>query len=341
MAEQNIAYASQDSILETLVLHTLPDFGPDGTSGIINNNFLLSFLKDMKRFDIMDGGLEIWGKVRTKKNTNLGWQGHEDEMSTNLQDPSDRLRYDIQTYAGAGVVLNKKHEAMNKGRAMIKNFAKELRDQAEDTIPNDFNSGFWNSSPGALEPNSIPSLISITPTTGTIGGQNRSSRKAFQNGLNSDTIADIGSEAGLSALFRMIIRQAVTAKDRPDLVMMDDELWAGLSAFLDAQRRFKENDHLANLGFDSIYYRGTTIGYENTNVMDDDQNTIPSGYVYGINSKYLKFKVLRDGNFQWDPDGFVRMVGQTLNKALYFYVFCNLCDYLPRSHFVMSDVSTT
>lgn len=341
MAEQAINYASQDSILETLVMHTLPDFGPDGNSGIINNNFLLSFLREMKRFDIMEGGLEIWAKVRTKKNTNLGWQGHEDEMSTNLQDPSDRLRYDIQTYAGAGVVLNKKHEAMNKGRAMVKDFAKELRAQSEDTIPNDFNSAFWNANPGALEPNSINSLISITPTTGTIGGQSRSSRKAFQNQVLTTTVTDIGSEAGLSALFRQIIRAAVTSNDRPDLVMMDDELWAGLSAFLDERRRFKENDFLAKLGFDSIFYRGTTIGYENTNVMDDSQNTIPAGRVYGINSKYMKFKVLKDGNFIWDPEGFVRMVGQKLNKALYFYVFCNLCDYLPRSHFVMSDVSTT
>ncbi len=340
MAEQNVAYASQDTILETLVLHTLPDFGPDGASGIINNNFILSFMKEMKRFDIMDGGLEIWGKVRTKKNTNMGWTGHEEPMKANLQDPSDRLRYDIQTYSGAAVVINKKHEAMNKGRAMIKNFAKELRDQAEDTIPNDFNSAFWNTSPGSLEPNSIPSLISITPTTGTIGGQNRSARKAFQNGLNDDTITDIGAEAGLSALFRAIIRQAVRSNDRPDLVMMDDELWAGLSAFLDERRRFKENDFLAKLGFDSIFYRGTTIGYENTNVMDDDLNTIPAGRIYGINSKYLKFKVLRDGNFMFDPEGFVRMIGQTLNKALYFWVFCNLADYLPRAHFVMSDVST-
>lgn len=340
MPETNIAYAGSDSILETLVLHTLPDFGPDGTSGIINNNFLLSFLKQMKRFDIMDGGLEIWGKVRTKKNTNLIWQGHETAMNANLQDPSDRLRYDILTFAGAGVVLNKKHDAMNKGRAMVKNFAKELREQAEDTIPNAFNSAFWNTSPGTNEPNSIPNLISTTPTVGTIGGQTRSTRKAFQNGVLTTAVSDIGSEAGLSALFRQIIRSAVTSNDRPDLVMMDDELWAGLSAFLDERRRFKDNDKLAELGFDSIFYRGTTIGYENTNVMDDDQNTIPSGRVYGINSKYLKFKVLKDGNFIWDPDGFTR-VGTSLNKALYFYVFCNLCDYLPRAHFVMSDVSTS
>jgi len=340
MAEQNIAYASQDSVLESLVLHILPDFGPDGNNGIINNNFVLSFLKENDRFDVVEGGLEFWGNVMTKKNTNMRWQGHEDEMKANLQDPSSRLRYDIQTYAGAGIVINKKHEAMNKGRAMIKEWAKTLREQAMSTVPNDFNSSFWAASPGTYEPNSIPSLISTTPTVGTIGGQTRSTHKAFQNQAYTTAVADIGSEAGLAVLFRQIIRAAVTANSRPDLVIMDDNLWAGLSAYLESQRRYKENEKMSKLGFDSIYYRGTTIGYENTNVMDETYNTISAGYVYGINSKHMKFRVLKDGNFQWDPAGF-QQIGTSLNRGLYFYAFCNLCDYLPRAHFVMSNVSTT
>ena len=40
----NISYANSDTILEALVLHTLPDFGPHG-DGIINNNFLLAMLR--------------------------------------------------------------------------------------------------------------------------------------------------------------------------------------------------------------------------------------------------------------------------------------------------------
>ena len=40
----DVSYANSDTILESLVLHTLPDFGPHG-DGIINTNFLLSALK--------------------------------------------------------------------------------------------------------------------------------------------------------------------------------------------------------------------------------------------------------------------------------------------------------
>ena len=341
----NVSYANSDTILESLVLHTLPDFGPHG-DGIINTNFLVSALKakdkkegSSKRFQIIDGGLEFWNGILKAENSNFKWQSHTADMTANLQDPNARLRFDIKTFTGS-VVINKLHEAQNKGKAMIKEFARTLREQAESTIPNQFNSAFWNTSPAATEPESVPSLISVTPTTGTIGGLSRTGNTYLQNGLYSTAVTDIGSEAGIAALTRQKLRNAIGSggKDAADLAIMDDNLFAGLCGYLATLNRFRPDDMMAQLGFDTIKLGDMTISYENTNVLGG-ANTITAGYIYGINSNYIKFKVLRDGNFVWNPDGFER-VGQTLNKALYFWVFCNLTTNNPRAHFLMSDVST-
>jgi len=342
----NVGYANNDAILESLVLHTLPDFGPHG-DGIINTNALLSYLKgkdakegSSKRFQVIDGGLEFWNGIMKQENSNFKWQAHTADMTANLQDPNARLRFPIQTFTGS-TVINKLHAAQNKGKAMMKEFARTLREQAESTIPNLFNSAFWNTAPAATEPESIPSLISATPTTGTIGGLSRSGNSYLQNGGYTTAVADIGSEAGIAALKRQIIRYAIGqgGKDCPDFGIMDDELFAGLVGYLSTLNRYKPDDMMAQLDFDSIKLGKTTLTYENTNV-EGGANTITSGYIYLINSNYLKFKVLRDGNFMWNPDGFER-VGQTLNKALYFWVFCNLTTNLPKSHVVMTNVSTT
>jgi len=333
----NISYASGDTILETLVLHTLPDFGEHG-DGIINSNLLLAYMKDKKRFKVLDGGLELWKGVLKSENSNAKWQGAGDTMSAQLQDPNERLRWDIKIFTDS-IVINKLDEARNKGRAMIKNFAQTLRDQAESTIPNNFNSAFWAATPGTNEPNSIPSLISTTPTTGSIGGLSRVGRKELQNGVSTATIADIGAEAGLSALFKQIVSRTV-GKDGPDLVIMTDTLWAGLAAYLNTLARYGANERMAQLDFDTIKYGRATIGYENVTGLKTSANSISSGYIYGLNSNHLAFECLKDGNFTWNPDGFER-VGQTLNKALYFWVFCNLTTNLPWSHFVMTNVSTT
>lgn len=335
----NVSYANSDTILEALVLHTLPDFGPHG-KGIINNNFLLAMLEAKGRKKVVDGGLEFWKGVSKGSNSNFKWQGYADDMTANLQDPTARLRFDIKTFTGS-IVINKLHEAQNKGRAMMKNFAATLKEQAEETIPNQFNSAFWKGTPGTDEPVSIPAMVSITPTAGTIGGLSRSAGQYLQNGAYTTAVADIGSEAGIAALKKQQIQRAIGSggKDIADIIIMDESNFAGLVAYLDSQRRYSPNDKMAQLGFDTINMGGTTISYENTTV-SESENTITAGYVYGLNSNHLNFEVLKDGNFIWNPDGFER-VGTSLNKALYFWVFCNLTTNLPKAHFVMSNVSTS
>lgn len=332
----NVSYASNDTVLEALVLHTLPDFGSHG-NGIINNNFLLAALNENGRKEVVEGGLEFWNGVFKQENTNFKWQGKTDDITANLQDPSDRLRWNIQTFTGA-MVINKLDEARNKGRAMMKQWAKTNREQAESSIKNQFNSAFWNTSPGTDEPESIPSIISATPTAGTIGGLSRSGKKYLQNGLYSTSVADIGSEAGIAKLVEQKLKSAVQANDQVDLVLMGENLYSGLSAYLGTLYRYRPDNKMAELGFDTIKHLGMTISFENRNVKGG-ANTITDAYVYGINSKHLKFKLLRDGNFKWD-DSFER-VGLTLNKALYFWVFCNLTTDLPAAHFVMTNVATT
>jgi hypothetical protein len=330
----NVSYANTDSILESLVLHTLPDFGEHG-DGIINVNLLLAALREKKRFREVEGGLEFWKGLLKAENTNFKWQAHTDTMNANLQDPVERLRFAIKTFTGS-IVINKLHEAQNKGRAMIKNFAQTLRDQAESTIPNQFNSAFWNTAPGANEPESVPSIISSTPTTGTIGGLSRTGRPELQNGASTAVFA-IGAQAGITALKQLQIKQAVTSNDMIDLIIMTDTLYGSLVGYLSTLNRYRPDERMAKLDFDTINLGNTLIGFENTNVKGG-ANTMGAGTLYGINSKHFLFEVLKDGNFIWNPDGFER-VPLTLNKALYFWVFCNITTNLPRAHLVATNVT--
>ncbi len=339
MAATNVQYASGFTALESLVLHTLPDFGKFG-EGILNNNFLFAALNEKQKMKrVTDGGLEIWKGIIDAESTNFKFQSHLDTMTANLQDPAKRLRFDWKTFTGS-VVINKLHEAMNKGRAMMKNWARTQREQAELTVPNQFNSAFWTTSPGSDEPNSIPSLFPTANTTGTIGGINRSTGLPFQHGVDTTTVTDIGAEAGLKQLKANIISRSVGSggRDSVDIVIMGDDNYAALQAFLDTQKRFRVNDALAKLSFDTIQLGKTVISYENSTSNFGSPNSIGANDVYGLNSNHLFFELLRDGNFVWDPDGFHR-VGQTLNRALYFWVFCNLVTNLPRAFFKMTDVS--
>lgn len=333
---QDISYASGDAALEQLVLYNLPSFGKHG-EGLINNNFLLSFLMKKGMKEVEDGGLEFWFGVQTKKAQNGKWQGKNDDMSANAYQTRERLRWPIKVYTDS-VVLNDLDKARNKGKAAIKKWLKDLIRDTEVSIKNNFNSAFWASSPGSNDPDSIPNIINTTNATGTIGGLDRSTSKVLQNGLYDTTITDIGSEAGLAIIKQLIIKYGIANGDLVDLIFLGDENYAGLCGYLATARRYRANEKMAELGFESIKEGRTTITYENTNVMDSS-NSITAGYMYGINTNHMFFKLLADGNFKWD--GAFERIGKQLNKATYFKVFCNLCTNLPRAHFVANDVSTT
>lgn len=331
----DITYASSDALIQSLILHMLPYYTPQA-DGIINNSAITAFLKTKGKIDVQDGGQEIVCPIVVNKNSNLGWMSHTGSMSATLQDPSRALRYDFKTFAGAGVIVNKLHAAQNKGKAEIVRLAKTLMEQSESTIQNDFSSSFWASTVATDNPNSIPTLITTTPTTGTIGGQSRSTNKAYQNKLYDTTVSDLGSEAGLLALESQILKSAVRPNDKVDFVVMGDSLFASLSSYLDTLRRFQPDSKMGDLGFNTLKVLGATVVSE-TNETLNGENTITSTYIYGINSKYMKLVVLKDGNFKWS-DKFEH-IPLTLNDALYFYVFCQLCDQLPRAHFLMSSVT--
>ena len=207
MAETNVAYAGSDANLESLILHILPDFGEHG-DGIVNSNLLTAALKQKGSVQNITGGLEFWYGIMKNESSNAQWQGKNDDMSANSQDPDARLRWEPMIYTNA-VVLNQLDKAKNRGRAAIKNYLMTLREQAIITNENQFNSAWWKTTPGTNEPSSIPSLISATPTTGTIGGLNRSGNAYLQNGAYTTAITDIGSEAGIAKMIELKIKYAV------------------------------------------------------------------------------------------------------------------------------------
>lgn len=332
----NISYASSDSNLESLILHSLPDFGEHG-DGVLNSNMLTAILKEKGSYEEVEGGLEFWYGIDKAESSNFKWQGKNDDMTANAQDPYARLRYDPKVFTGS-VVKNALEMAQNKGRAAIKDWLKSLREHASKTIKNQFNSAWWTASPATDAPNSIPSLVSATPTTGTIGGLSRSGNTYLQNGLYDTAITDIGSEAGIAVMERLRITQAV-GTSTPDIIILDQIRFAGLVGYLATLMRWQPNDKLAQLKIPSIQLGDATIGYENLAVLGG-ADTITSGYMYLLNSEFLKVKRLLDENKDGWAKEFER-VGRSLNKAVYYNWFGNLVTNTPRSHCVATSVAST
>jgi len=334
----NVSYASGDTTLESLVLHILPDYGKHG-DGILNSNLLTAALKMKGAFENVEGGLEFWYGITKTESSNAKWQGKDDDMSVNGQDPLARLRWDVKVFTNS-IVINQLDKAKNRGRAAIKQYLLTLREQAISTNKNQFNSAFWASSPGTNDPDSIPNIITATPTTGSVGGLTRSGNSYLQNGLYDTAISDIGSEAGIAKLIELQALYAV-GQSMVDLIIMSAANWAGLAGYLATLRRFRADDKLGQLKIKAIDLGDATVGFENTTVLGG-ANTISAAYMYGINTEFMKLKHLVDpdvGENGWTAQ--FERIGNKLNKAVFYSYFCNLTTNCPRAHFVATSVSTS
>jgi len=328
MATITVPSQENASIFETLATHIFENHGEEIGNAAIAKNYTMMMLDRKGSKKIVDGGLDFAEPVLIRENSNFGFGNAYSQIDADYQDMTREFKFDPKVYRGT-LVINALHEAQNDGRSAIKKLLKTIRLQADTTIENDINAALWTASPAANAPESIRSIVSDTPTTGTLGGITRLGNSYAQNGAYTTAITDIGSEAGLSTLHAERATMGGDAKTAPDIAVTTPILWGGLFGYMDNLRRIKADEEVVKLGFDNFYVGTALLGHD---------AACPASHFYYLNSRHLFFKILKKGNFVFEP--FSRK-DNSLNSTSIFYLFYNLTTNLPAAHKVLTAVSTT
>lgn len=339
MATQNIAIPTGEnaSILAMLATQIFENHNEEMGDAIINKNFVLAYLKS-KAESVEVGGLDFAEPVLTSANSNFAYQNKYSQIAANQQDPMREFKFDPITLSGT-IVINKVHELMNTGKSQIRKLAMTYKAQAESTAANLINAAVWSASPVAnIEPESIRSLITTTPTTGTIGGITRAGNAYAQNKVNSSTVSSIGSTAGIAALHTFWAKLGSVATDTPDFAVTTATLWGNLLGFVDGLRRLRSDEAMTKLAIPNFYVNSALLGYDGDAGLATDGTSAgcPANQFYFLNSKHLFYKVLEGGNMVFEP--FSRK-DNSLNSTSIFYHTYNLTTNLPSSMGLLSAVT--
>lgn len=333
MASQNLAIPTGEnaSILAMLATHIFENHNKEMGDAIINKNFVLAYMKSKaERTEV--GGLDFAEPVLTSENTNIGFRNKYAQIPADQQDPTREFKFDPITLDGT-IVINKVHELMNTGKSQIMKLAMTYKKQAESTVANVINEAFWAASPVAnVEPESLRSLISTTPTTGTIGGITRAGNAYAQNKHNGTTISSIGAVAGIAALHTFRAKLGGDAKTAPDFAVTTATLWGNLMGFMDGNRRLRSDEQMTKLGLENFFLGTALLGYDG----DGGTGECPANHFYYLNSRHLFYKVLEGGNTQFEP--FSRK-DNSLNSTSIFYHIYNLTTNLPSGLGLFSAIT--
>jgi len=268
-------------------------------SGIIadnvtKNNALLRRLQTRGNSKPFSGGNVIMQELSFAQNANASWYSGYETLPTGAQDVISAAQFDIKQ-AACPVTISGLEMLQNSGKEQIIDLLEGRMTVAEDTMANLVAAGLYSNGTGfgGKELTGLGAAVPTNPATGVYGGIDRAVWTFWQSQLykgTTDGSAAISASNIQTYMNRLWARQ-VRGQNRPDLIVMDNLMWAFYMQSLQAIQRFNSPD-TGNLGFPSIKFMDADV------VLDGGLGgNAPATTAYFLNTKYIFFRPHRDRNF--------------------------------------------
>lgn len=280
------------SVLNTVLTSTLTKSRKKLIMASIKSNKFIAWQMANDRVEYEDGGRNITNPLTTGRNPNVTSYEYYDELPVAQTDEFDEVEYNWSRVAGT-VIISDQEEDENKGEALIFKLMKGKMEVLEESIQEKFSEYAFGAGAGT-DPMGLAATIPDDPTTGTLGGINRATETQwrtsaydFNGGLDESNIEEAIDDIQMDLNM---------GNEKPDLLLMGRDMWR----FYKAAVRDKTvvnistgsrsaSDRMIDLGFEGMKHNGMMMMY------DED---CPVDHMYFINSKYLRYHILKHVNMK-------------------------------------------
>jgi len=313
----------------SLATTTLQNFASEIFDNVVTNNPTLFHLKKAGNIKVSSGGRQFTHPVYYKQNQTFGAIAKMGTIDTNLQDDITRAVYDIKVIAGS-IVLSTVEQAMNAGdKEKLIDYLEEKKMSAEITMAEVLGDQLFTATPGANDFDSIPRLISTTPSAQSdVGGidSTASDQTYWRNYVYATAVTAFGTaQAGLNAM-DTTLNQTTKGKQGPKIIITTSAIFTLYNLALTANVRYSKLED-GDAGFKNLLYGQLPV-------MFDDN--CPTGRMYFIDTNALKLQVLAQGNMKMSV--FQESINQLASSAK-LYILGNLTCGSRRTQGVISSIT--
>ena len=293
---------------------------------ITNNNALLERLKQKGKNKPFSGGREIMQELRYAQNQTFMFYSGFEFLNVSLNDTMTAARFPIKQ-ASIAVVLSGLEELQNRSEEEMIDLIEARVDTAEDTFWNQMSAAVYSDGTGwgGKQINGLSLLVSKTPTSGVVGGIDRSSQVWWRNvAVNANTDSrGVVTSSNIQSYMNSTSIQLKRNSDGVDLIVADNNYYLAYLASLQSIQRITDDKGSAGAGFTAVKYYGA--GKSVDVVLDGGKNgQIPSNTMYFINSDYLfyrphasrNFKVVGGDRTSINQDAIVRIMAWAGNMTI-------------------------
>jgi hypothetical protein len=267
-----------------------------------------------------------------KLDQNAEWFGRGHGFGMEEKEFMTRMLYQVRNL-GDNIVRYWDDERKNKGKARILNYVQEVIDMHKATLMDKLATSMWTTG-GALAINTLPSLISTTPTTGTVGGIDRSTNEYLQNlSVDGSSVTQTTLTGIMENTYnRCSLWKSMSGGTKaPDVIITTQVIY---EAYVDLARamgvyEFNNTSRRVDLGMGNAMFKGAEMFW------DPD---CPTGTMYMLNTPSLEFA--------YDPDNWMEMTewktpANSLDRMAQVVCVGQLCANNFRKNAVIHTLTDT
>lgn len=293
-----MALVNPSSTMNEIVTTTLRSRTGKLADNVSKNNELLHRLERKGKRKMVNGGRTIVQEMEYAENgTYKRYSGYE---ALNIS-PSDVFTSAEFNYAQAAVAVSISGLEMiqNSGEAAIIDLLSSRISNAEKTIMNNIALDCYSdgTADGGRQIGGLQLLVSTTPTTGTVGGIDRSTtvgsfyrNKVFSAVTNGGAAA---TSANITSYMNRLWLQLKRATDKPDLIVADNNYYRLYWESLQAIQRIGKADGTSKTLEPSLQYETADVVFDG-----GIGGGCPVNTMYFLNTDYLYFRPAAGRNFE-------------------------------------------
>jgi hypothetical protein len=308
---------------------------------VSRNNALLTRLNRKGRIKTFSGGRTIVQELDYANNSTFVWYSGYQTLNINPSQVFTAAEFPIRQ-AALAVSISGLEELQNSGEEAIIDLLESRVENAERTFMNGLSMGVYGDGTVANSIGGVQLLIAASPSTGTVGGIDRSQWSFFRNiSYSAATNGGAAMSAGnVIPYMDSLWVQLVRGRDYPDLIVADNNAYKYYLQALQSIQRITTDGgapDLAESGYQSLKYMNSDVvldgGYQGQSTdplpyqLSSSTSAVggaPSNTMYFCNTNYIHWRphALRNmvpldpDRFSINQDAMVRLLGWAGNMTL-------------------------
>jgi hypothetical protein len=288
---------------------------------IHDDYWLLNQLSSGDGFLGKSGGRIISGPIEYALNSTVGSYSDTDPISTTRVDVFDRYEYNWKEYAGTYVISDLEKD-MNDGEGQVFDLDRAKLENLRMSLRSDLNSDMHADGSGnsGKDMDGLGNLVATTPTSGTVGGINRSNFTFWRNqstsGANSSAAFD-NLRAAMRSIYNLCSNGV--GDEHPSFAVTTRTVFEAYEGLLIANERFTDKSSGdGSFKNEVLKFKGAKISYD---------NDATAAELRFLNPRFLKL-VYKTGSWMKMRPA-VNPANQTIDIVL-VRTMCNLIATSPR-----------